>query len=138
MNSAINEIHKAFTSAGLKHDVQQMEGKSVLLTGLTGNADTYRIVLIKDGDTGNDVALRILKISHCSKQQYHQVREVLNKLQMKYRFLRFTIDQDGDINGEYDFPTSYEDIGKGTVEICLRLVLILDSCLSELKQFDLY
>lgn len=135
MNSAINEIRKAFTDAGLKYDIQTLGDKTILLTGMTGNADTYKFLLIKDGDGGNDVALRILKISSCSRSQYDRVREVLNELQLKYRFLRFTIDNDGDINGEYDFPTTYEDIGKGAVEMCLRLTIILDECISRLKWF---
>lgn len=136
MSSAINEIHKAFTAAGLKHDVQQIDNKSILLTGITGKADTYKFLLIKEGETGNDVALRILAISHCSRYQYDQVREVLNELQLRYRYLRFTIDKDGDIHGEYDFPIAYEDIGNGAVELCLRLTIILDDCISKLKQFS--
>ena len=57
-------------------------------------------------------------------------------MQMKYRFLRFSIDDDGDIAGEYDFPTTYEDIGKGAVEMCLRLTMILDDCISRIKQIS--
>ena len=138
MNSAINEIHKAFNNAGLKHDVQQFGDKSVLITGMTGSGDTYKVFFVKEGNVGNDVALRILKIASCSKYQLNQAYEVLNELQLKYRFLRFTIDDDGDINGEYDFPTTYEDIGKGAVEICLRLTIILDQCISKLKSISSY
>jgi hypothetical protein len=54
---------------------------------------------------------------------------------MKYRFIRFSIDKDGGINAEYDFPTTYEDIGKGAVEMCLRMTMTLDDCISRLKQF---
>lgn len=136
MHSAISEIHKAFTDAGLKHDVQQVEGQSILVTGMSGNADNYKFFYIKNNDGGNDVALRIFKISSCPKDQLDRVREALNELQLKYRFLRFTIDDDGDINGEYDFPTCYEDIGKGAVEMCLRLTMILDDSISTLKRFS--
>ena len=136
MNSAINEIHKAFNDAGLKHDVQQIGDQSVLITGMTGQGNTYRFIFVKGNDGGNDVALRIVKISHCASYQYDNAREALNELQLKYRFLRFTIDKDGDIIAEYDFPTSYEDIGKGAVEMCLRLTLILDNCISTLQRFS--
>lgn len=136
MNSAINEIHKAFNDAGLKHDVQEIGGKTILITGLSGKADTYRFFLIKDDDNGQDVALRILKISNCPRYRIDQALEVLNELQMKYRYLRFTIDGDGDIAGEYDFPSTYENIGKGAVEMCLRLTMILDDCISRIKQFS--
>lgn len=136
MNSAINEIHKAFNDAGLKHDVQEIGGKTILITGLSGKADTYRFLLIKDDDNGQDVALRILKISNCPRYRIDQALEVLNELQMKYRYLRFTIDGDGDIAGEYDFPSTYENIGKGAVEMCLRLTMILDDCISRIKQFS--
>lgn len=136
MNSAINEIHKAFNDAGLKHDVQEIGGKTILITGLSGKADTYRFLLIKDDDNGQDVALRILRISNCPRYRTDQALEVLNELQMKYRYLRFTIDGDGDIAGEYDFPSTYENIGKGAVEMCLRLTMILDDCISRIKQFS--
>lgn len=135
MNSAINKIHIEFNNAGLKHDVQQLGSQSVLISGITGHSDTYKFIFVKDGDAGNDVALRIMGISRCSRHQYDLVYEVLNELQLKYRFLRFTIDNDGDINGEYDFPTTYEDIGKGAVEMCLRLTIMLDDCIAKLKQF---
>lgn len=136
MNSAINEIHKAFNDAGLKHDVQEIGGKTILITGLSGKADNYRFFLIKDDDNGQDVELRILKISNCPRYRIDQALEVLNELQMKYRYLRFTIDDDGYIAGEYDFPTTYENIGKGAVEMCLRLTMILDDCISRIKQFS--
>lgn len=136
MNSAINEIHKAFNDAGLKHDVQEIGGKTILITGLSGKADNYRFFLIKDDDNGQDVELRILKISNCPRYRTDQALEVLNELQMKYRYLRFTIDGDGDIAGEYDFPSTYENIGKGAVEMCLRLTMILDDCISRIKQFS--
>ena len=138
MNTAINEIQKAFLDAGLKHDVQKVGDKTVLITGMTGKAGTYRFLLIKEGDSGCDVALRVLKIGRCASYQYDQVHEVLNELQLKYRFLRFTVDKDGDIHGEYDFPTCYEQIGKGAVEMCLRLTMILDQCVPKIKQFDPY
>ena len=136
MNSAINEIHKAFAEAGLKHDVQQVGSNSIVITGMTGKADTYRFFFVKDGDVGNDVALRIAKISHCPRYQLERAREVLNEIQNQYRFLRFIIDDDGDINCQYDFPTSYEEIGKGAVEMSLRLTMILDECISKLKRLD--
>lgn len=138
MNSAIQEIQKAFNVAGLKHDVQQLGDKSILITGMTGKADTYRFFLIKENDKGNDVALRIVKIVNCPSYRHDEAREVLNELQLKYRFLRFTIDKDGDVHGEYDFPTCYDDIGRGAVEMCLRLTLILDSCIAKLKQLSSY
>lgn len=134
MNPAIREIHRAFHEVGIKHEVQEIGDQSILVTGFTGNADNYKFIFVKDGIVGNDVALRILGISHCSDDNYDRAYEVLNELQLKYRFLRFTIDTDGDINGEYDFPTAYEEIGKGIVEMCLRLTLILDDCLTELKK----
>lgn len=136
MNEAINKIHKAFEKAGLKHDVQEIDDKAVLMTGMTGKGDNYRFFFIKDGDAGNDVALRIPQVGHCSEYQIEQAREELNKLQLQFRFLRFTIDKDGDINGEYDFPLTYEDIGNGAVEMALRLTMILDECSPRLKRFS--
>lgn len=93
--------------------------------------------MVHEGDdNGQDVELRILKISNCPRYRTDQALEVLNELQMKYRYLRFTIDDDGYIAGEYDFPSTYENIGKGAVEMCLRLTMILDDCISRIKQFS--
>ena len=59
---------------------------------------------------------------------------VLNKLQDQYRFLRFTLDRDGDINVEYDATCCDRDAGMLAMEMIIRITKILDEAYPELKR----
>lgn len=134
MYKSIEEIQIAFNEAGLKHSVEEIGTNWLLRAGVSGNAAQYDFLFIKDDDRGNDVAVRIGHVVKYPKERFAKAYETLNSLQVKYRFIRFTLDDEGNVNVEYDFPTAYTAIGPGAVEILVRLVKILDECYSDLMR----
>ena len=68
------------------------------------------------------------------RSQYAKIYPVLNKLQDQYRFLRFTLDRDGDINVEYDATCCDRDAGMLAMEMIIRITKILDEAYPELKR----
>ena len=96
------------------------------------NGGTYRINFISTDDD-NDVAVRIFGIVNASSDNIRPLLSVVNKLNCKYRYAKFSIDKDGDVNIEYDFPLSStpEDCAR---EIVLRLANIIDEAYPELMR----
>ena len=134
MYKAIAEVHKAFDKAGIKHKVDQIGDHWMINTGMTGKFSTYQFLFIKTDDTGNDIAMRIFKLVNFPKHKAAAALTVLNSLQQEYRYLRFVLDDDGDVNVEYDFPAAYSPIGDGALEMVLRTTNILDECYPKLMR----
>jgi len=68
-------------------------------------------------------------ISSIPDEKRLSVLEACNILNSKVRFLKFTLDFDGDVNIEYDLPEKGSDtcIGEMALELFLRTMHILDS-----------
>lgn len=93
--------------------------------------DNGPFVLIKfmSNDNNNDVAVRLFGlINSVKKDRRMRVVEACNELNSTYRFVRFTVDHDNDVNMEYDFPLASTDdaIGPMCVEIFRRMMAILE------------
>lgn len=128
MYKAISEIQTAFRARNLKHTVDQVGGNWLLRASMKGTSSTYDFLFIKDDDNGNDVAVRILEFVKFPTSRLEKAYEVLNEIQIQYRFIRFAIKEDGNAIVEYDFPVGYTNIGQGAIEIMMRITNILDIC----------
>ena len=135
MFKAIREIHQEFDRQGLKHKVEQKGDHWVLLSGMTGDGDTYIFLYIKTDDTGNDVAIRTLPLGKVPRRNYDKVYELMNSFQQEYRFAKFVLDKDGDVMAQYDFSVAQPNLGEAAVEMMRRLTNILDSCMPKLKPY---
>lgn len=131
---AIQEIKVAFDKANLHHSVQHIGDQWELVAGISGKANNYQIKFIcKDGGK-NDVAMRIFSLVHISASNRAQTLALLNSFQIKYRFLRFTLDSDDDVKVEYDMPSCTNDIGGSAVEMLLRTMKMIDEIYPELMR----
>ena len=128
MYQAIASIQEAFQKANLKFSVDQVGNNWILRAGVNGSASVYHFLFIKSDETGSDIALRIFNQVKFPPHAIQRGYEVLNDLQLKYRHIRFVLDKDGNVNVEYDFPTAYQPIGDGAVEMLVRLTKVLDEC----------
>ena len=97
------------------------------------NGGSYRIRFISTDDD-NDVAVRVYSLLSVEGDQKEKVFPVLNTLNRKFRFVKFTMDDDGDINIEYDFPVSTVAPEKCAKEIVIRLVSIIDKAYPDLMR----
>lgn len=81
-------------------------------------------------DDGNDVDVRVTRLIYkVPEAKRSRVLEACNTLNYKIRHLKFVLDDDGDVNIEYDFPVNTPDSGVGemAVEIFARTVRVLDN-----------
>lgn len=79
-------------------------------------------------DDDSSVAVRVFNlISKIPEDKKSRVLEVCNLLNKDCRFIKFCLEQDGDISAGYDFPVKSSDkIGAMLVEIIKRTMRILD------------
>lgn len=134
MYQAISEIHRAFDKAGLKHSVENRGSHWSVESGMSGEASTYNFIFYKTDDSGNDVSVRVFRLATVPQNKRIEAYRCINRLQQKYRYVRFVLDDDGDVNMEYDFPASYSPIGEGAVEMFTRCTAILDKVYPELMR----
>ncbi len=81
-------------------------------------------------DDGNDVDVRVTRlICKVPEAKRSRVLKACNTLNYKIRHLKFVLDDDGDVNVEYDFPENTPDsgIGEMAVEIFARTMIALDN-----------
>ncbi len=112
--------------SGLKVFTEEVGNSSIawLQFGIK-NGGSYKIRFIsKDND--NDVAVRIFSLVEVDESRKHKVLGVLNELNAKYRYAKFVLDKDGDINVEYDYLVRCPDPSASAKEIVIRLVNIID------------
>ena len=134
MYKAIREIRDTFVAKGLKHSVDEVGGAWVLRAGVSGDAASYSFLFIKQDDEDNDVSLRVFDVVKFPEHKKDKGLEVLAKLGRQYRFIRFAMNDEGEVNAEYDFPMEFSPIGEGAFEMMVRFTDILDNCYPELMR----
>ncbi len=89
------------------------------------NGGSYRVRFISSDDD-NDVSVRAYAIVSVDSAKRSKVLEAINTVNDKYRYAKFVIDEDNDINVEYDFPVRSNNVEKCASEILSRFVNIID------------
>jgi hypothetical protein len=128
MYQAIREIQTAFEKADFHHDVVELGEKWALTAGVSGDQASYKFLFIKSDADDNDVAMRVMSIANFPNDRLAAAYKLVSELNSQYRFLRFVIDSDNDLNVEYDFPIHCDPIGPMAIELMIRTTQILDDC----------
>lgn len=89
------------------------------------NGGSYRIRFISHDDD-NDVSVRVYSLISVEADQREKVILALNDLNIKYRFIKFVLDDDGDVNMEYDYPVKCPDPSASALEMVIRIVKMVD------------
>ena len=110
---------------GLKVFTEEHEGSSCvwLSFGIDGGGH-YRINYISTND-GNSVAMRIFGLVTIKDEQRGKMLAAINAINRKYRYLKFVLDDDGDINVHYDYLDD-ADPAASVVELTTRITQIVD------------
>ena len=132
---AIDLVAEAFEKHGFKFRIYKSEDQGELVVGFPiEGGSTILVKYILRGD-GNDIAVRVFGLlTRIPPEKRMRVLEACNALNAEYRFLKFNIDSDGDLNVDYDFLMSCADVCVGEMgfEICVRTVKILNEKYGEL------
>ncbi len=133
MFAATKRIYSALKAKeGLKVFTAENEKSSeVWLQFPVKNGGNYRIKFISTDDD-NDVAVRVFGLLRVDDTQKAKILEALNALNVKYRYVKFCCDNDGDVNIEYDYPVRSENPENSAEEIVIRFVKIIDDAYPQL------
>ncbi len=97
------------------------------------NGPNYRIQFISTDDD-SDVSVRVYGLVNVTEAQKSKLVMACNELNSKYRFVKFVIDKDLDLNVEYDFPVDTISVESCAEEIMLRFVKIIREAYPELMR----
>lgn len=128
--NATNLIAETFEKRGVKFEVSNHHGMEELQTFLPIDRGSYAIMHFISHDNDNDVAVRIIGlVSDAPTEKRLRVMEACNVLNNNIRYLKFSLDDNGDVNVGYDFLVNSpnEGIGEMAFEIFLRTMHILNS-----------
>ena len=128
MFKATREIYQILkgSDAGLKVFTSENEKSSeVWLSFSVKNGSSYTVKYISRDDD-NDVALRVFSLIHVEESQKANLYPALNEVNNKYRYVKFVLDGDNDVNVEYDFPVRTKSFDGIAEEMLVRFVQIID------------
>lgn len=97
------------------------------------NGGSYRIRFISKDDD-NDVAVRVFSMLTVDENHRDKVLPALNKLNARFRYVKFVLDDDGDVNLEYDYLVRDPDPAASAREIVIRIVKIVDDAYPEIMR----
>lgn len=124
--NASKEISRVFDDNNINHRINETANTSSVEAGYTGDNAPNFIVRFISTDDDNDVAVRILSFVRVPDSKHTAVLEAINSLQRRFRYVNFTIDDDGEVNIGYDFPLRTANVGDVAVEMFIRMVKIAD------------
>ena len=125
---ATREIEKAIKADELHYEIDETEHTSVVSVGFDGKVAKNLTVRFISRDDDNDFSVRCFSIANTPEEKMDVVLKAVNEANDQYRYAKFVVDEDGDINAEYDFPVAGDNIGDSATELLVRFVDIIDKC----------
>lgn len=130
-------IVKQFEAKDIKFAVNTRDNIEEIRAGFPIDMGPSVIVKFFSRDNDNDVLMRVFGVvSNIPQSKRAAALRACNEINQKARFLKFRIDDDGDINVDYDFPLSLSDacVGPVAYEMFVRTMQILDKNYSIIAQ----
>lgn len=128
MYKATGLIQETFDKKGIKYRIDTAGDAEIVCAGFSIDEGPSVIARFISRDNDNDVALRVLSlINNVPEAKRARVMEACNVLNNKVRYMKFYIDEDGDVNVEFDFPVNVCDecLGEAAYEMFQRIMAIL-------------
>lgn len=128
-------VAEAFEQASLKHAVRETDVFSYVDTSFTGSNCSVRIRFI-NSDDDNDVKVLTENFAKFPESKRIKGLELINDLNRNYKYIKFSIDDDGDLCAQYDLPVSAadENLGSIVIEIAMRCAKIVDDSYPKIMQ----
>lgn len=134
IHQATMQIAKALDQNNLKYEVKEMDNISYVQAGFSGKNVKHLSIRYLSTDEDNDVSVRVFQLATAPEEKREKILAVLNSLNRKYRYAKFVIDDDGDVNVQYDIPQKSGNVGEACIEILVRFMQILDDSYPTLMQ----
>ncbi len=127
MNKCAKNFMNALDAKDIKYSVEEMESDTAVTVGFSMNNTSLRIRIFFDDDNKH-VALRCFGFVKVTQEQFANALITCNKCNQEYRWVRFVIDDDLDVNAYDDAVTTPESSGDEIVELMTRMFQIVDEC----------
>lgn len=105
---------------------QELEnGKNVVSCGINGKSSHYDMHFFFDEDN-HSVCVRVFELLRVPIDKKFQVMELINQLNTNYRWVKFFVNKEENVNVQMDAVISKETSGKIVVELMSRAFKIID------------
>lgn len=129
MRNVARLITEEFDKVEVKYGLMDDDEKTVVEAGFPiENGPNVLVKFICRGDDGdNNVAIRLFQLAKVTEDQLDKAIKVVNECNNEFRFVKFCVDSDRDINVETDIPTRSSDdcVGQMAVEYFIRIMSIV-------------
>ena len=131
---ATKAIAEAMEKKGLKYETNELSSSSNVSVGFrVENGPSYKIRFISSDDD-NDVSVRVYSLVKVPDNKVDAMLVKLNQLNNQYRFIRFSLDKDNEVQVSHDMPMATTNPGDIAVEITIRMAKILDDVYPEMMK----
>lgn len=135
MFKATKEIAAYLEAKGIKYTVEETDKVSYVDVKYSCDNAPSITVTFFSSDDDNDVAVRAVRlVKGVPANKTAAVLKVINDLHARFRYAKFVLDKDNDVNMEYDIPLRTTNVGAVAKEICSRMVDIGDDAYPELMK----
>ncbi|MDD7367892.1 MAG: YbjN domain-containing protein [Clostridiales bacterium] len=134
MYQATMEIIQEFDSANIKYDAvdNQDANYSYVAASFKSKANTVVSIKFISNDDDGDAEVRAFSLAHIPDERLAGALKLVNELNRRFRYVKFVIGEDNDVNAEYDLPLRNANIGPCATEMFIRCMKIIDVALPEL------
>ena len=134
--AATQAVFDHFQSKGIRCRIDELEAASILQIPFSGKNVTNIILYIISKDDSPAVNMRTMPLARVPEDRSAAVLQILNACNLKYRYIKFSLDNERDILAQYDVPVraGMDAIGEICEEILARFGHILDECHPEIMK----
>ncbi len=125
MNTSASAFIALLQQKGLKHDVDERNDDTVVSAGFDMDNASMRVRIFIDDDNKH-VALRIFSLCKATPEQFNKAVIACNDCNTEYRWIKFYIDSDNDINASFDITTSDNAADEDIFDAMSRILSISD------------
>ena len=123
---ATREIAAKLDSEEIKYSILTGNDSSTVQVKYSGDNFSTLEILFISRDDDNDVSVRVIHICKVPDNKLAPMILAVNECNNKFRYVKFVMDKDRDINLEYDMPLKNNDVGEIAVELLIRIMKIMD------------
>ena len=129
---ATREIAAKLDSEEIKYSILTGNDSSTVQVKYSGDNFSTLEILFISRDDDNDVAVRAWGfVSGIAKEKRDKMIGVVNAMNDRFRYVKFVLDDDDDLNLTYDIPMTVTNVGEVAREIISRFVNIADEAYPE-------
>ena len=129
---ATKEVAAALDQKEIKYNILTLKESSAVQVKYSGDNFSTLEILFISSDDDSDVKVRVFGfVSGVPKDKRGAVLETINAMNDKFRYVKFTLDSDDDLNISYDVPVSEKEVGSIACEMVARFVNIADEAYPE-------